>query len=92
MCSLASLLLLPPDDDTCNGDISVGYCVSSVSISSPIDSREEYCVLEVVGFSTWQHLGAGELSVASVSSVVEARFTTDLKLRMKDANKVLILF
>ena len=51
LCSLASLLLLPPDDDTCDGDISVGYCVFSVSISSPIDSREEYCMLKVVGMS-----------------------------------------
>ena len=61
VCSLASLLLLPPDDDTCDGNISVGFCVSLVSISSPIDSREEYCMLELVGMSTWQHLGAGGL-------------------------------
>ena len=85
-------LLLPPDDDTCDGDISVGYCVSSVSISSPTDSREEYCMLEVVGVFTWQHLGAGGLSVASVSSVVEAGFAAGLKPRMSDANKDLSLF
>ena len=78
VCSLAFLLVLPPDNNTCDGNISVGCCVSSVSISSPIDSREEYCMLEVVGVSTWQRLGTGGLSVASVSSFVEARFAPEL--------------
>ena len=92
VCSLASLLLLPPDDDTCDGDITVGCCASSVTIRSSIDSREKYCMLEVVGVSTWQRLGTGGLSVASVSSVVEVRFATVLKLRMSDANKDLSFF
>ena len=63
-----------------------------VSIRSPIDYREEYCMLEVLGMSTWQRLGARGLSVASVSSVVEARFATGLKPRMSDAKKGLSLF
>ena len=63
-----------------------------VSISSPIDSGEEYCMLEVLGMSTWQRLGARGLSVASVSSVVEARFAAGLKPRMSDAKKGLSLF
>ena len=49
-------------------------------------------MLEVVGMSTWQRLGAGGLPVASVSSVVEAPFTAGLKPRMSDANKDLSLF
>ena len=87
VCSLAFLLVLPPDNDTCDGNISVGCCVSSVSISSPIDSREEYCMLEVVGVSTLQPFSTGGLSVASVSSVMQTCFATGLKPRMSDANK-----
>ena len=49
-------------------------------------------MLEVVGLSTWQRLDAGGVSVASVSSVVEAGFAAGLKPRMSDANKDLSLF
>ena len=45
-------------------------------------------MLEVVGVSTWQRLGAGGLTVTSVSSVVEARFVAGLKPRMNDAMSV----